>query len=646
MVSSNSKALPTELLFNICEQLYHIHPVSLLSFAKSSKACYKIAATFLFRTIWVFVSDPRYLTINVQQHSKRLRRLKAFGNVRRLVIYGPGVDFPFDYTKDDLKKSQSILTPGLEVDLDNRFSRTRSYDIVPSRSPVHNAYENDDSWLPLVELIQRLPTLSDLVYQCSAQFPPCLLQALHRYRPRCRLHIDNFSLHSLVGKPPVPDSHELLVATSPCLYSINMRVSGASDGLPIHHIGAVLRLVAGLAPNLKEVHLFRGHKSSWNEDEEHSSFDPPWGNLPIARACPWEQGSLSCLQLWGRAVTGQVLADWSTHTNFAVLRTLKITGQLTEDALNNLASSHHKFPSLKALALTLKVPTNYERTRYYKLARRFVCRLKRLRSLEIRRWSHHIDLDTILSSRLRTLRLVSCQGKHLTLQDITQIRERCPLLQDLTLTVRRSKGDANETAVYRELGKFPKLEHLCLEMDALLPPRVRGKDVPPDPSFNNYDREPSTLRHYKKGHIRDFFINNAMDDDLALAIFKMISKIKQRNYLAPLEKLEISFVRDEDSHEAHKVSSYLGKYATALSRPWQVKRRPRGNSSRSPIAWEVDKGTRKLQEKNHDKARNMLGNEPDLAEQESIFRRIWPEQWEGSNWREDWESWPLSSSTS
>ena len=68
----------------------------------------------------------------------------------------------------------------------------------------------------------------------------------------------NFSLQSLFQPPQVPiqiDSHELDLATSPCLYSIAMQYDYMDSGHANYNIHAVMDMVAGVAPNLQEVSL-------------------------------------------------------------------------------------------------------------------------------------------------------------------------------------------------------------------------------------------------------------------------------------------------------------------------------------------------------------------------------------------------------
>jgi hypothetical protein len=63
-------------------------------------------------------------------------------------------------------------------------------DIMPAMA----TYKTNDAWKPLASLLQKLPALMDLRYGFPGQFPPCLLEALHKYLPRCKLHINTFKL--------------------------------------------------------------------------------------------------------------------------------------------------------------------------------------------------------------------------------------------------------------------------------------------------------------------------------------------------------------------------------------------------------------------------------------------------------------------
>ncbi|KAI1454354.1 hypothetical protein F4805DRAFT_460812 [Annulohypoxylon moriforme] len=638
-------SLPTEIISQICDILYLTHPSSLLNFAKSSKACYTVATTFLFRTIWIFAAEPEDFNTIIQEHLKRLHRFGTFGCVHCLVIYGPGVDNP------SREKSSDYPTPVPVVDLQGRFNNPQPSVYRLDRSPVAKVYETNNRWLPLAELVRQLPALTDLIYQCPGQFPPCLLQALHQHRPECRLHIDNFFLRSLVAEPPIADPHEFMIATSPCLYSINIAADYVNNSVPSHHVGAVLRLVTGLAPNLKEVHLFRNKRWRWDDHQEDASFTPPWGNLPISKACPKAFGSLSCLQLWGPAeepsiIRGSVLADWGMHTDFTVLRTLRLNGLVCDDALDNLVYGSHNFQSLETLVLTLSKPWQLYMMpsgRICPLTEKLICNLQTLHTLEIIGWSKDMKISTKLSPKLRTLKLQSCYDEYPTVQDITHIRQRCPMIENLEIAVLRTKGDASEVALYKELGTFPKLKKLVLDMHAPF------HSIQPEPYFDDFDREPLTGFKRMKGHVRDVFINNAMDDALVQAIFETVSGVKECHNFAPLERLRIEFGGGRELSFGIKFL-ILGKFGIPFFSTWQVDRSPRDDSRQTLLVRRLDKGDRKSKESQHDEFRKMFFGMPHVTsspnEVESIFRRIWPERWEGSDWYDDWHSFPLSTSIS
>jgi hypothetical protein len=67
---------------------------------------------------------------------------------------------------------------------------------------------------------------------------------------------------------------------------------------------------------------------------------------------------------------------------------------------------------------------------------------------------------------LRRLCLNSPEEDERLLQgDIAYIGAHCSLLEDLALTLWRSKGDATEVAIYRALGSLPKLQYLSFALD-------------------------------------------------------------------------------------------------------------------------------------------------------------------------------------
>lgn len=121
-----------------------------------------------------------------------------------------------------------------------------------------SVYETNDYWEPLADLIKQLPSLTDLLYSCASQFPPCLLETLHTSLPQCRLHLNTFKLHSFSA--PQIDSYKLKLLMSPCLYSVRAsynEIGGFDSGDVLDHQGdVILCLAAGIALNIKEVHAY------------------------------------------------------------------------------------------------------------------------------------------------------------------------------------------------------------------------------------------------------------------------------------------------------------------------------------------------------------------------------------------------------
>ncbi|KAI1768346.1 hypothetical protein GGR53DRAFT_478988 [Hypoxylon sp. FL1150] len=659
-----------ELKAQICEIIYHTDPQSLVNLARANKDCYAVAALFLFRTIKVFVRDRDQLQLRVQYYTELLHHLGAQKHVRRLVIYGPGLHNPsvaIGGTAPELRRTlYHIPDQEREDDQDPlhcRFDKHTGVDIydniyhssfAPDASVVETAYELDDGWSPLAELVRQLPVLGDVIYQCAAQFPPCLLKALHERQPEwpmCRLHLDTFKLRCLSATPPTADPHELRLIRSPCLHSITIRTGkrlfhGPFHWVPQDQLNMVFRLVAGFTPNIKEVHVIgmQGFTQTLLSErrERSSAFRPRWEEqVPIPRPGPEEKGSLSYLHLvsddYPTGMLGREIDDWSMHTDFTVLRTLKLDGIIDSGVLETLVNKH-EFPSLESLAICLnldhlqlmvQIPVILEQ--YFHNAEQFLSSLPGLRTLRLRNWMRRISLEKALGSNLRTLWLEPTANgdEFITKRHIAQIREQCPLLEDLTLVIRRSKGNSREIALYRELGTLPKLQHLSLILDPL-----RGV------CGSIYKRE-SGIRE-----IRNVFINSALDDTLALAIFEVISEVKERRNLAPLEKLEIRLIDAGLSYET-SLAFEIEEYIAMLGLSWRIMRMPRDITYSGPavVVRQINKKEKRRTRRRIDENIYWLDQPIQAPFLEAIFRSIWPQQSQGSFLKDDWRSQPLSTST-
>jgi hypothetical protein len=126
------------------------------------------------------------------------------------------------------------------------------------RWPPTITLEEDNAWEPLADFIRQLPTLTEVVYNCSNQLSRCILEVLHRERSDCRLHMKTFYFRSLHERKT--DHHEFALATSPCLHSIFAQYPSfdyfnmmAQEDF---NEEAVLRTIS-VAPKLKKARLFQ-----------------------------------------------------------------------------------------------------------------------------------------------------------------------------------------------------------------------------------------------------------------------------------------------------------------------------------------------------------------------------------------------------
>jgi hypothetical protein len=225
-----------------------------------------------------------------------------------------------------------------------------------------------------------------------------------------------------------------------------------------------------------------------------------------------------------------------------------------------------------------------------------------------------------------------------TITHILNIRDSCPLLEDLTLVILRSKSNRSETRCYEALGTFASLIKLTLQLNGNAP------DLP------ILDEEELTALAISRthgdplchAHVRDALINSAVDEALARDIWDVISANKSGR---PLAHLEIS---GRPAHlVGHPENPAIVRRVTHMTRSFRLTRNERDDSDQVEVV-ELQKRARERrdEEGRQGEARMVSMLEPAIEEKVgSIFEELWPPKPGSRDWRDDWSSWPLQRKT-
>ncbi|CAG9979390.1 unnamed protein product [Clonostachys byssicola] len=698
--------LPRETLLQIVGYLGDSHRPSLYAFGLASKSCYISATVFIFRHIHLALRNPRELQHDVDALLEALSRTDSYRHVSTLSLKGCL----------DVKRPVSIHTGFDGVDPLGWWKSTlvdepRINTLLPNTEPIHRGeFINDDeqyndrsskdytAWAPIISLVKTLPSLAKLVYGCPDQFPPGLLDALHSHHPQCRLHHLKLRLQTLSWDHP--DPYEMALATSPSLYSARLYYAWRdSKGVEGFSQEAMMELVAGLAPNLKEVAVVK--------------FKPPGADRFIhgrgkrkGLTCfpprNGKRGSLTSLSLLGTAylLSPTLLQKWSGFTDFSCLHHLALGGEgagWSRDHVNGVngevmawMANNCSFTQLKVLRLVLERDTDAtQRANYGDNAALFFTSLAPLDELSVTGPLEPKILKAILHQHGPTLEKLGLHSledasgddpaqvsRHeipmvFAKEHIQEIHTQCPVLEELAIPVKRTQSDAAEVDIYKSLARLDRLTSLFLILDCSDWRVSRDSSYSPDPSFDEDDRETWSF-NVKRGDVRVGLINSAVDETLARAIWSTICQHKVGRRLESLRLWTTGGgVFGNDRQEAPSLF-------TSLSRSWSITRVPRDDKEVISVE-ELGRRAREASEKEHlEKERRwkrrqmfahdnttgtatmeenqgfakkpkpsaeLTDSELDAVELDTeamrLFRRIWPRAENSKGWREDWTSFPL-----
>jgi hypothetical protein len=644
------------------------NPRSVIDLACVNSFFLSICAPFLVRTLKFYVyNDGEHLKEDILHYSKLLQRADAFSKVRRLIIVSSEHEEVISEYMDQRRSQKQWQRPrlsiveygGLENDILQKYTR-----LPGSKLYKDTTHQKNHLWAPLAEFVARLPRLQSIFYSCYYQFPPCLFDSINQRQSlsQCGLYITRFALWSLEPRGTT-DPYEYALLTSPFLHGIGTASLGVygytlgrnPDHEHVYLTQALRDLVSDLTPQLKNMFMI-GIRMLGAPAMRHNP--PPWiGFTPQPKN--QRAAALEALEIRDSAVhyrfhTRTYMEKWRQDIDFSVLKTLRLNTKLQLDAVDYLAADC-RFPSLSELSINFVPSRNRgQPPNYYSTASVFlVNNIPSLSTLEIRGWHPELTTDSILKHhgpRLQKLVLSPVLGETIPLETLQHLGENCPFLEELSIQIRRSRGDTHEVLRYKAIGSLPRLKRLFLTLDAsdyyLLhgydaDDEDEGREIPEtrsDASFNYFDQQycRSAMFHYylhpRNGHIRDALINAALDQDLSKSIFQTIRSGRNP---CPLAYMEVQVTgAGELSWEVTRDRGF-GDVLAKMGRIHRVQRTDHGDIQiESVVDDEFEKHDR------YRELRDERGVYPLSDYAVEIYQRIWPR--ENEHWFDDWHSFPLA----
>ncbi|KAL3477944.1 hypothetical protein BJX99DRAFT_225138 [Aspergillus californicus] len=460
MISFNN--LPPDILSIVAGILATEHPPSLRAFSTASKYCCDIANTYRFWNIHFNVSREDRFLAAIQHWDTVLGNINAFPLVRRLSINSHP---PSSSSNLEIKKN----FPGE----DDWTDIGRQYLPILSTDLARFDHGEINTWEPLAQFIWKLPGLQDLYWLTNIQFPPCLLEILHRDLPKCRLHMRAFTV-SLKdhGHPENLDPYEHALATSPSLASIACEFKKIEPDT-LYNEGGVMQMAAGLAPNLTQLYIrYQAH------------YVPGLGFIPerpqarMLFSEPSEQKESRVRSLALEDPTTRCLEAWKDHVEFSALEVLQVHTVYNVHILDEMAK--YTFTSLRTLVLNLDMRLRRARQvnaiQLDTSASLFVSGLPPLESLLL---TCHYTPECVYTAlkhhglALRKLGLVykiakspNISPSRLIPEIVEKIHNHCPNLRHLVLHIPwKMYSEAQVESIYHALGKMRHLTDLTITLD-------------------------------------------------------------------------------------------------------------------------------------------------------------------------------------
>ncbi|CZT14088.1 uncharacterized protein RCC_00063 [Ramularia collo-cygni] len=631
-INMSLQDLPIELLQYICTFLRP--STNLQSFSLVSQKCRSAAISVLFRTIQF---ETRMSNDAFQQKVKSLTSTLA--SVGMKYVHELEITYHREKHVDFLNyRDESLSDEWTELESYGSM-RPIWYDEGNGPFPIQ-----DLDWHSFARLLEQLPALSDVTWAHSAHIPACLLKAL---RSDCRLHLRIFCF----GKD-VAAAHQYCLDVAPLLSSVCVQVSSTTWNItPVtESVKLFLEMVVRTALRLREVRTC--YSPGWDRPQQARDAELEREMRALVRL-QTPQVELQTPQIEHRlqrllrldiggpsSVDAEHVQKWSQFVDFSSLQTLRLS-MPAEDTLRWLTTC--QLTSLQTLMLdTYLFPSPVEG--YHEALDAFIASVPPLQALGLEGQITSSNVETSIRAHGPSLKTFWTLPDYyyssliFSASSLQALRFHCPNLEDLRLTIRRSKGGRTETSLYKILSTFPRLRTLfltldCSNPDLLIPPPEDQIEEEEPLMFNeNLAIEgiypPGATGAYPlanrptKEDVRDALINAAFDSNLALQIHSLISPTAS----APVKNLILHPIGGGTFHD-HCTLPGLPECFSLLERNWKVTRIGQKvdieevPGARDDGPWRKDMRLQKA-----------------LRE---IFEGLWPVEGKG-DWRGAWRSFPLS----
>ncbi|GIJ83316.1 hypothetical protein Asppvi_002135 [Aspergillus pseudoviridinutans] len=525
--------LPFEIKRMICASAMETSRKTLQELSLVDRAWYQAAVPLLYQRLQLCLTTTAELQADVEQLLKHPLRKQYLRYLRDLDLVGRSGKQSLQLAALQEDEEGPIM---LDDFLDRELWQRHTFRLCRRETTTPD-------YAPLARFIAAVSNLREVNWVRALRFPQEVLDALHKYHPSCKLNLLYFYLQA--WKYQGLSDRDMAVVTSQCLHSIRCyyyRNAGNDEVIE----SAILRSLS-LAPNLKKIDLVLVPEIDF-VDQRIYAFEPTDGaSNTVARL---ETLSFSL----NTPMSVQRFDRWCQNTDIAHLRTLSI-GRIDEPTLaRTICAAAPSFQRLERLSLNLRA-TPRRSLEYWRSVEEMMKALPPLKGLWLVGNRNASFISKVLSrhgASLKSLGLdsrnihhnVHMQGQtrpYYNAQEIARFAKKCPVLRELHLTVHRVQGLAPEVKVYKALGRFPSLVHLCVKLDCFPSAGNPHDNVDPSPL-------PVHLAVYgsaKVREIRALYINAVIDDRLAESIFNTILSSQSTRRFASLRLVPTSELRPE-----------------------------------------------------------------------------------------------------